>query len=157
MLPQSGMPQHHRSAASVSHTDAKRCLVRWYHVPRGRDKVSVFDNLGISIWCWCHGCDMQPRDKAISETVETNSLYLMRLCASVLFPRQLTLRHYGPKQLFVFIPFGYISLHYMTRLIPPNHVNTTAFDLSDESKHKLIKKVTSFYDLFPIIACRLFI
>ncbi len=45
----------------------------------------------------------------------------------------------------------------MTRLVVPHHVNTTAFDLSDESKHDLIKKVMSFYDLFPIIVRYLFI
>lgn len=45
----------------------------------------------------------------------------------------------------------------MTQLILLHHVNTTAFDLCDENKHKLIKKVVSFYDLFPIIVHYLFI
>lgn len=36
-------------------------------------------------------------------------------------------------------------------IIAPRHVNTTAFDLYDESKHKLIEKVMSFCDLSPII------
>lgn len=47
------------------------------------------------------------------------------------------------------------GLCWMSRL--SHHVNTTAFDLSDESKYKIIREVMSFYDLRPIIEHYLFI
>ena len=37
------------------------------------------------------------------------------------------------------------------QVVLSHHVNTEAFDLSGKMKHQLIRKVMSFYDLFPII------
>lgn len=100
------------------------------------------------IWCWCHRCIMQPRAKPSvkKRPVDTRiSFGSVPVCfsqseaeASYLFSYHAVTSAYTQR-----------SLHIMWTQQPPN--------LSDKSKHQLIKKVMSLYDLSPIIVSYLFI